>query len=142
MKDKRSLHMKVQELADCFATADPLKEMSTLDREPDKDEGALKWFALAILHGINDNAKKITLSKGKDGKIKVEGKYRKSELPSPGSDIGSRIFEAIKGVTHIEGEEGKMPLNIGIRDSSLEVQVKLEHEDAGDEVVIVFPKIK
>ena len=34
MKDKRSLHLKVQELCDCFATTDPLKEMSILGKEP------------------------------------------------------------------------------------------------------------
>jgi len=59
MKDKHSLHLKVQELCDCFATADPLKEMSLLEKDDDRTEAALKWLALAILHGINANAKKF-----------------------------------------------------------------------------------
>ena len=42
MKDKHSLHLKVQELCDCFATADPLKEMSLLEKDDDRTEAALK----------------------------------------------------------------------------------------------------
>lgn len=140
MKDKRSLHLKVQELCDCYATADPLREMSLVEKEPDKDEGALKWVALAVLHGINDNAKKITVCKTKDGKIKVDAKYRRSELPSPGAEVGGRIFEAIKGVTHMEGEGGKTPLALGIRDSNIEVKIKVKDKGDEESVTIKFPK--
>ena len=58
MKEKRNLHLKVQELCDCYATTDPLKEMSNVKNDVDKDEAALKWLALAALHGVNHNAKK------------------------------------------------------------------------------------
>ena len=37
MKDKASLHEKTQERIDCFATKDPLKEMSELEKEEDKN---------------------------------------------------------------------------------------------------------
>lgn len=140
MLEKRSLHQKVQELCDCFATADPLSEMLRLKQEEDKDEGALKWIALAILHGINANAKEITIERSKNGEVQVVAKYRKSELPSPGMEIGGKILEAVKGITHIEKEEGKIPLALGIMDSSLEVCVELEKEDGGEEVTIKFPK--
>ena len=66
MKDAGSLHQKVQGLCDCFATNDPLKEMSTVKNDTDTDEAALKWIALAILHGINSNAKEITISNSKE----------------------------------------------------------------------------
>jgi hypothetical protein len=141
MRDKRSLHLKVQELCDCFATADPLAEMPLVEREEDKEEGALKWVALAVLHGLNANAKKISVSRGKDGKTKVIGKYYKSELPSPGKEVGDKIFEAIKGITHLE-KEGKTPLALGIRDSSIELKIKLEKEKDEETVTIKFPKGK
>lgn len=140
MRDKRSLHLKVQELCDCFATSDPLREMSLVKKEPDKVEGALKWVALAVLHGINDNAKKITVTKAKDGKITVKGKYYTSELPSPGADVGDQIFQVVKEVAHMEGEGGKVPLALGIRDSSIQVEVKMEHDDGGESLSIKFPK--
>jgi hypothetical protein len=30
MKDKQTMHLKVQELCDCYATTDPLQELSSL----------------------------------------------------------------------------------------------------------------
>ena len=140
MKDKRSLHLKVLELCNCYTTTDYLKEMSVLPGEVDKEEGALKWVALSVLHGINGNAKKIALSRAKDGQIKVIAKYRKSELPSPGEDVGGKVLEVMKEITHIEGEGGKIPLAIAIRDSSFEVTVKLEQDAEGETVTIEFPK--
>ena len=54
MKDKSNFHLKVQDLCDCFATTDPLKEMSEIMEDQNREEAALKWLALAALHGIND----------------------------------------------------------------------------------------
>ncbi len=140
MKDKRSLHLKVQELCDCYATTDPLREMSIVPSGADEEEGALKWLALAVLHGVNANAKSITLSRTGDGGVKVMAKYRKSELPSPGGPVAERIFEAVREITHIEGSEGKSPLALGIRESSLELKVKVEKVDDEETVTIGFPK--
>ncbi len=140
MKDKRSLHLKVLDLCNCYATTDYLKEMSMLPAEADKEEGALKWVALSVLHGINANAKKITISKGKDGKIQVIAKYRKSGLPSPGGEVGGKVLDVMREITHIEGEGGKIPLAIAIRDSSFEVTVSLEQDADGETVALEFPK--
>jgi hypothetical protein len=140
MKDKRSLHLKVLELCDCYATTDYLREMSVLPVEADKEEGALKWVALAVLHGVNANAKRIALSKGKDGQTKVVAKYRKSELPSPGSEVGGKVLDVMKEITHLEGEGGKIPLAVAIRDSSFDVTIKVEQDGEGEMVTIEFPK--
>ena len=43
MKEKRNLHLKVQELCDCYATTDPLQEMSRLPEGTDKEEEAEEW---------------------------------------------------------------------------------------------------
>ncbi len=138
MKDKRSLHLKVQELCDCYATTDPLKEMSVVKDDKDKDEAALKWLALVALHGINANAKKISLENVKDGNPKVTAEYRKSELPSPGPELSDKIVEAVRGITHLEGEKGKSALALGIRESSIEVNIKIKGH--GEKVTLEFPK--
>jgi hypothetical protein len=140
MKDKGSLHQKVQEMCDCYTTTDPLKEMSIVRNEKDKQEAAIKWLALAALHGINNNAKKISLARSRDGSVKVTAKYRKSELPTPGTEVGNKILETIRGITHIEEDHGKVSLALGIRDSSLDLKVKLARKDDGEEVTISFPK--
>lgn len=138
MKDKRSLHLKVQEFCDCYATTDPLKEMSAITSDEDQDEAALKWVALAALHGINSNAKKISITRSKEGDVKVTAEYRKSELPSPGSTVGEKILEAIKKITHSSGSEGKSPLALGIRDSSIEVNIKRKSDGEREKVTFEF----
>jgi hypothetical protein len=140
MKDKRSLHLKMLELCDCYATTDYLKEMSQLPQAADDEEGALKWMALTILHGINANAKKIALSKKPDGGITVVAKYRKTELPSPGGAVGEKVLEVVREITHIEGEGGKIPLAVAIRDSSFEVKIKVAQDEEGETVTLEFPK--
>jgi hypothetical protein len=140
MLDKRSLHLKVQEQCDCYATSDPLREMAALKTEKDPEEGAVKWIALAVLHGINANAKRISVSCSPDGEVTVTAKYRKSELPAPGSNIGRKIFDVIKNITHIEGAAGSTPVAMGIRDSSIEMNMKLREGGDDAEVTLEFPK--
>jgi hypothetical protein len=139
MKEKRNLHLKVQELCDCYASTDPLKEMSEVKNESDLEEGALKWVALAALHGVNSSAKKITITRTPQGDVKVTAKYRTAELPSPGKIIGDKVFTALREITHIETEKGKTPLALGIRDSSLEVKIAFKSEDEGETVSLKFP---
>ncbi len=138
MKEKRNLHLKVQELCDCYSTTDPLKEMSNLRSDADKEEAALKWLALTALHGINNNAKEVTISRGPDGSIQVIAEYRKTELPSPGSEVGQNIFSAVRDITHIEGDKGKTQLALGMKDSSIDLQVKVKSAADKEKVTIKF----
>jgi hypothetical protein len=139
MKEKRNLHLKVQELCDCYATNDPLKEMSKIKKDSDKEEAALKWLALAALHGVNDNAKEVAITRSPKGEIRVTAKYRETELPSPGPEIGEKIVGAVREITHIEGGKGKIPLALGIRDDSIELEIKMKSKDKGEKVTIKFP---
>ena len=140
MKEKRNLHLKVQELCDCYSTTDPLKEMSVIKDDADQDESALKWIALAALHGINDNADSITISRSKDGQVTVTAKYRKSELPSPGSEVGQNVIQAVREITHLEGSKGKIPFSLGIRESSIDLTIKVKAKEDKERVTIKFPE--
>jgi hypothetical protein len=139
MKDKRSLHLKVQELVDCYATTDPLKEMPVLDREADQEEAALKWVALAALHGINGNAKEIRVHKSKGGKVNVVARYYDTELPSPGSEVGGKIISAVRNIAHLEGAKGNSPVALGIREGSIELTVGVNQDDEGESLTLKFP---
>lgn len=139
MKEKRNLHLKVQELCDCYATTDPLKEMSALKKDADTDEAALKWLALSALHGINAGAKEITIQKSTDGTVTVSAKYRRAELPSPGKEAGGKIFNAVREITHLEGDKGKTLLSLGIRGNSIDLNVKIKKDKDGEKVTIQFP---
>jgi hypothetical protein len=140
MKEKRNLHLKVQELCDCYATTDPLKEMSTLGHDKDQEEAALKWLALAALHGVNHNAEEITISRNQKGEVRVLAKYRETELPSPGSAVGEKIMSAVREITHIEGDKGKTILALGMRNDSLELKVKIKAKGDQEELEIEFPE--
>jgi len=139
MKDKESLHKKTQEFIDCFATTDPLKEMSRLGKGGDEEEEALKWLALAALHGINMNAKKISISKSQDGQFSVTAQYREKTLPSPGAHIGRKIMDLVREITHLEEEKGKTVLALGVRDGSIDLKVKVKKEKSGEEITLKFP---
>ncbi len=139
MKEKRNLHLKVQELCDCYATTDPLKEMSALGQDKDKEEAALKWLALATLHGVNHNAEEITIGRDPKGQVKVVAKYRETELPSPGAEVGQMIMAAVREITHIEGDTGKTILALGMRNDSLELKVKIKVKGGQEKVEIEFP---
>jgi hypothetical protein len=140
MKDKETLHRKVQELVDCFATSDPLKEMSMLKTEEGQEEAPLKWLALAVLHGINAGAKDISVVKSADGTVKVLAEYWKAELPTPGPIIGQKILESLRRITHLEGEKGKTVLAMGVRDGSIDLRVKIEREKGEERVTLGFPE--
>ena len=139
MLDKRSLHLKVQELCDCYAGTDYLKEMCLLPEASDPDEAALKWIALAVLHGINANAEKIKITCGGEG-VAVAAEYRKSRLPSPGAEVGRRALEAIRQITRFEKDKEKGPLALGIRGDSLELEIEVKRKDGGGSATLRFPE--
>jgi hypothetical protein len=139
MKNTTSPHLKVQEHIDCFAQSDPLKEMATIHGETDAEAAAVKWLALATLHGINNNARRISVTRNGDGQVRVVAEYRDTELPSPGPATGGRIIEAIRKMTYIEAEKGKSDLALGVRDSSIDLKIKVEKKDGRETVSLKFP---
>ncbi len=139
MKDSSNLHLKVQELCDCYSTTDPLKEMSILNKDPDEMDSDLKWLALLALHGVNSNAKKISIKQSNDGSVTVKAEYRDSELPSPGADVTGNIFRTVKDILHIDKAKGESVLALGIKDSSLDLNVTLKDKKGNKKVTIKFP---
>ena len=139
MKDSSNLHLKVQELCDCYSTTDPLKEMSILNKDPDEMDSDLKWLALLALHGVNSNAKKISIKQSNDGSVTVKAEYRDSELPSPGTDVTGNIFRTVKDILHIDKAKGESVLALGIKDSSLDLNVTLKDKKGNKKVTIKFP---
>jgi len=139
MKEKRNLHLKVQEMCDCYATGDPLKEMSIVKNDEDIEEGALKWLALAALHGVNNNAEEITITRDPDGQVRVVAEYRKTELPSPGLEVGGKIVDAVREITHIEEDKGEITLALGIRQDTVNLQIKFKAKKDKEKITIKFP---
>ncbi len=139
MREMRNLHLRVQEMCDCYATSDPLEEMAKMAHGSDNvEESAIKWLALAILHGINSDAEKISLKKDETGKISVKAKYKTAELPAPAAEIAGAVMAAMREITHIE-EKGELPMAVGIRDSSIELTAKLKSKHGKEKLKLEFP---
>ena len=49
-------------------------------------------------------------------------------------------MEAVREITHIEGQNGKTPLALGIRNDSIELQVKMKEKEGHEKVTIKFPE--
>ena len=138
MKEKRNLHLKIQEMCDCYSTSDPLKSMSQMVGEADSEESAVKWLALAALHGINANASSITLFQGGDGAVRVVAEYRPANLPTPSKATAEKIMAVMREITHIEEDKGKLPLSLGIRDSSVDMKIKIKSNTDGNTLSLKF----
>jgi len=138
MRDMGTPHQRMQELCDCYAETDLLKEMAVIHSDADKDEAALKWLALAVLHGVDRNARRISLERSSDGSIRVTAEYKETDLPAPGKEIGEKVIEAARRITHIEEGKGEIPLAVGIRDSSIEIHVKVKREETSEKVILKF----
>jgi hypothetical protein len=139
MKDKESRHKKVQEMIDCYATSDPLKEMSEIQGEKDISEASIKWLALAGLHGINMNASEIKIKKSPEGKIQITARYRPAELPSPGTAAGNKIIQDLRDITHLDGDTGESMLSLGVREGAVDIKVTVKKDHRGEEAVLIFP---
>lgn len=139
MRESSNLHQKVQEMCDCFATNDPLKEMSKLQHESNIQEAATKWVALAILHGINSDAEEISIENTKTGSVKVIAEYRKAELPPPDTAISQEVINIIKEIIHADSSQEDSTLALGVRNSSMDLRVKTREERGDRKVTIQFP---
>ena len=147
IKDDRSYHLRLQEFCDCFMETDFRKELEKASKgvsgDPggDPDELALKFLGLTLLFGANEEAKKISLQKTKDGKVlfsvEARGNY---QLPAPRAHLADRVFSLARSMVHLDQDQGKIPFSLGLRNSSLEMKLEFARK-AGEEIlVLVFPK--
>ena len=141
MRDMRNLHLKLQEMCDCFLNTDPMHEFPSVHQESDTEEAALKWLALAILHGLNENAQKVTLNQ-EDESITLKIKYRPDSLLVPKKDVAQEIVHTVEHILHQEGQEkGNLPLALGIHESSVNLELKFKEKENKRKMSIEFPKL-
>jgi hypothetical protein len=127
-----NLHLKLQEMCDCYLETDYLAQMEHFRAEPgpDPDDEAVRYLALALMHAISEQAGKLTL-KQKKGEIKVKVKKdgTKEELPAPAAPLFAKIIQIVRAILHLEGEKGESQLSLGLRNGSVEMLVKLKEKD-------------
>ena len=148
IKDDRSYHLRLQEFCDCFMETDFKKELESASKgvsgDPggDPDELALKFLGLAMLYGANEEAKKISMQKSKEGKVSLSVEARgKYQLPAPDSALADRIFTLARSMVHLDKDKGKIPLSLGLRNDRMEVTLAFDRKGGSESFSITFPKL-
>ena len=148
IKDDRNYHQRLQEFCDCFMETDPKKELKKasqgISRDPsgDLDELALKFLGLAIFYGATEKGKNISLQRSKDGKVifavDSRGKY---QLPPPSTQVADRIVAIARTITHLDEDQGKVPVSLGIRNDRIELTFQFDRKAEGETFSILFPEL-
>ena len=147
IKDERNYHLRLQEFCDCFMETDFKKELeaasrgSSGDPSGDPDELALKFLGLTLLYGANEEAKKISLQHSKEGKVSLAVDARGSyQLPPPSAEVADRVFSIARAITHIDKDQGKSPLSLGLRNDRMEINMEFDRKEGGESLSLAFPK--
>ena len=147
IKDDRSYHLKLQEFCDCFMETDFKKELELASKGVsggpggDPDELPLKFLGLAMLYGANEEAKKILLKKSKEGKVSFSVEARGNyQLPAPGSALADRIFSLARSLVHMDRDQGKIPLSLGLRNDRMELMLEFDRKGGDESFSVTFPK--
>ena len=140
-----NLHLKLQEMCDCYLETDFTRQLNAMVKGTSKDleEDAIKYLALAIMHGVSDRARTLKLKKKKDGAIKavLTIEDEKVSLPSPSPALFDRIIGVIRAILHFEEGGGSMPLALGLRNSNLELMVKLKEKEGDTSLKLAYPEV-
>ena len=147
IKNDRSYHLRLQEFCDCFMETDFRKELELASKgisgDPggDQDELALKFLGLTMLYGANEEAKKISLQKSNQGKVlfsvEARGNY---QLIPPSGHLADKIFSVARSMVHLDKDQGKIPFSLGLRNSSLEINLEFARKAGEESLVFVFPQ--
>ncbi len=148
IKDDRNYHQRLQEFCDCFMETDPRKELERAskgvsgDPSGDPDELALKFLGLGIFYGVSEKAKKISIERSKDGKVSFSVESRgKYQLPPPNKQVADRIISIARAITHLDEDQGKVPVSLGLRSDRIELTFQFDRKAEGETFSILFPEL-
>jgi hypothetical protein len=147
IKDERSYHLRLQEFCDCFMETDYKKELEAAskgvsgDPSGDPDELVIKFLGLTMLYGANEEARKISLQKSKEGKVvfsvEARGNY---QLPPPADALADRIFSVARSMVHLYKDKGKIPFSLGLINDRMELKLAFDRKSGNETFSIAFPK--
>ncbi len=139
-----NLHLKLQEMCECYLETDFTRQLNAMVKGSSKDleEDAVKYLALAIMHGVSDRAGTLKVKQKKDGTIKAGLSIddKKISLPAPSPELFERILGVIRSILHFEEGGGTMPLALGLRNSNIELVVKLKEKEGETSLKLSFPE--
>lgn len=142
MKDSNSLHLKLQEYADCYSESDAGRELKEISEKGaggevtgDVTDMALKYLSSAILHAIEEDAQKLQITRdgAMQGDCKLIGK-KETSLPKPPIGVAREMVGIVRCITDLETDNGESKLAYGVRNDRLEIDVTV-HKSGEKEVM-------
>ena len=127
-----NLHLKLQEMCDCYLETDFESQLSGIGskQSDDIDEDAVRYLALALMYAITEQAGKLSLKKkGQEVAVKIKSDKGKISLPSPGINLFDSILRIIRAILHIDSEKGESLLSLGLRSGDVEMQVRVKEKE-------------
>ena len=141
---ERNVHLKLQEMCDCYMETDFWKQMQGMTGAAtgELEENSLKYLSLAIMYTITEKAKKLTLEKkGEKVTVQVKSGDEEIHLPAPSREQFDEIILIIRAILHIEEDKGKMILALGLRSGDLELEVKIKRKPDKENIKFKFPAL-
>lgn len=141
----RTPHLKLQEMCDCYLETDFPRQLKAMASSPSTDvmEDGFKYLALALLEAITEKAGALILTKQSNStKATLRGIDLQRELPSPSPEIMDAVTTIIRDIIHLEEAEGKSPLTLGLKNSRLDLLVRIRKENGEESLAIEFPELE
>ena len=148
MKDPKSLHLKLQEYADCYSESDAGRELKEISEKGaggevtgDITDVALKYLSSSILHAIEEEAQKLQIAREGDmqGDCKLIGKTETS-LPKPPIGLAKEMMDIVRCITGLEAASGESKLAYGLRNDRLEIDVTVHTSGEKEVMGLALPK--
>ena len=136
-----NLHLKLQEMCDCYMETDFLASMQAMTgvESEDIEEDAIKYLALAIMYAITEKAEKLSIKqKGDELAAKIKN-GEKQNIPVPSGAVLAKVFEIMRAILHIEEDKGEMDFSLGLRSGEVNTRAEVSSKEGKDSLKIKFP---
>jgi hypothetical protein len=150
VKDPKSLHLKLQEYADCYSESDAGRELEEIsekgaggDITGDMTDVALKYLSSSILHAIEEEADKLQIGRqgAMQGDCKLMGK-KEISLPRPPIGLAMEMIGIVRCITGLEADSGESKLAFGLRNDRLEIDVTVHKSGEKEVMGLTLPRVR
>jgi hypothetical protein len=106
------------------------------------EEETMRYFALLILYTVTIKAKQLAVKCEPGGvKVTVDTGEEKQALPPPPEVIATTIIAMVRAMTHIEDDHGETVFSLGLRNTPVELRVKVKRSGDTESVKLKFPEL-
>jgi rubredoxin len=132
-------------MCDCYLETDFSRQLKVMVSSQSTDfmEDGFKYLALVLLEAITEKASALVLTKENNRvKVRLTGADPQIELPSPAPEIMSAIISIMRDILHLDEGKGKSPLTLGLKNSQLDLLVRMKKDNGEETLAIEFPELE